>query len=68
MCINTKSGRFHAGTIAEFDTLTGIYNKAKFFEATRRMLNEGRQERFAFIHLNIRHSSYKADCNVNGIR
>lgn len=39
--------------IAEFDTLTGIYNKAKFFEVTRTMLGTDYSESFAFFRLDI---------------
>lgn len=39
--------------IAEFDTLTGIYNKAKFFDATHRMLLISRNKSFAFFRIDI---------------
>lgn len=39
--------------LAEYDALTGIYNKAKFFEVTRTMLNANPDEKFAFLRLDI---------------
>lgn len=39
--------------LAEFDTLTGIYNKTKFFQMTRRMLDIHPEGQFAFIRLDI---------------
>ncbi|MEG1683683.1 MAG: EAL domain-containing protein, partial [Oscillospiraceae bacterium] len=38
---------------AEYDALTGIYNKAKFFEVTRAMLDANRDKRFVFARLDI---------------
>lgn len=39
--------------MAEYDTLTGIYNKSKFFEMTRSMLDVNPDKNFAFIRLDI---------------
>lgn len=39
--------------LAEYDTLTGIYNKSKFFEMTRAMLDANPDKKFAFIRLDI---------------
>ena len=39
--------------IAEYDVLTGIYNKEKFFEETQRMLSENRETEFACISFDI---------------
>ncbi|MEG1846478.1 MAG: response regulator, partial [Oscillospiraceae bacterium] len=39
--------------LAEFDTLTNIYNKSKFFMETERMLKKYSDEDFAFIRLDI---------------
>ena len=39
--------------LAEFDVLTGIYNKAKFFSATREMLDDHSDLQFAFIRMDI---------------
>lgn len=39
--------------IAEFDALTGIYNKAKFFDVTRTMLRADYAESFAFFCIDI---------------
>ncbi|MEG2097013.1 MAG: EAL domain-containing protein [Pseudoflavonifractor sp.] len=39
--------------LAEYDALTGIYNKAKFFEATRRMMDENPEEQFAFLRFDV---------------
>lgn len=38
---------------ADYDTLTGIYNKTRFFEATRALLNQNTSELFAFIRIDI---------------
>lgn len=38
---------------ADYDTLTGIYNKTKFFEATRAVLNQNRDEIFAFLRIDV---------------
>lgn len=38
---------------ADYDTLTGIYNKTKFFEATRAILNQNPNETFAFIRIDV---------------
>lgn len=43
----------HLKYIAEFDSLTNIYNKHRFFAETGRMLNECSDETFAFIRLDI---------------
>lgn len=39
--------------LAEFDTLTGIYNKNKFFDATKDMLKRYAEKQFIFIRLDI---------------
>lgn len=39
--------------LAEYDTLTGIYNKTKFFQMTRKMLDANPGTLFAFLRLNI---------------
>ncbi|MEG0493322.1 MAG: EAL domain-containing protein [Clostridia bacterium] len=39
--------------LSAFDTLTGIYNKSKFFEATREMLSENRNESFVFLRFDV---------------
>lgn len=38
---------------ADYDMLTEIYNKARFFEATKALLNRNPSETFAFIRLDI---------------
>ncbi|MEG2119049.1 MAG: EAL domain-containing protein, partial [Pseudoflavonifractor sp.] len=39
--------------LSEYDSLTGIYNKAKFFEATRALLDAGRGKPFAFFRFDV---------------
>lgn len=39
--------------MAEHDTLTGLYNREKFFQASRQMLDERPGETFAFIRFDI---------------
>lgn len=39
--------------LAEFDDLTKIFNKAKFFDETRKMINENKGENFAFVRFDI---------------
>ncbi|MEG2213366.1 MAG: response regulator, partial [Clostridiales bacterium] len=39
--------------LAEYDALTGIYNKTKFFNATRNMLNTNREENFVFFRFDV---------------
>ncbi|MEG0806000.1 MAG: EAL domain-containing protein [Lachnospiraceae bacterium] len=39
--------------LAEYDTLTEIYNKDKFFKVTRELLDVNPDERFIFIRLDI---------------
>lgn len=39
--------------IAEHDTLTGLYNRSKFYSATRHMINESENEQFAFMRFDI---------------
>lgn len=39
--------------MAEHDSLTGFYNKRKFFQMTRQMLDEHRQEKFILLRLDI---------------
>ena len=43
--------------VAEFDTLTGISNKDKFYEDTQRLIVEHPDKRFAIIRLDINHFS-----------
>lgn len=38
--------------LTEFDELTGIYNKSKFFEMTHQMLEKSK-EQFVFVHFDI---------------
>lgn len=38
---------------ADYDTLTGIYNKTKFFETTRALLNQNPDEIFAFMRIDV---------------
>lgn len=38
---------------ADYDTLTGIYNKTKFFEATRALLNQNPNETFALLRIDV---------------
>lgn len=37
----------------EFDPMTGIYNQQKFFQATREMLDEAEDEKYAFIRFDV---------------
>lgn len=39
--------------LLEYDTLTGIYNQQRFYQVTRDMLDESREQKFAFIHFDI---------------
>ena len=39
--------------IAEYDTLTGIFNKDKFLKKTRIMLDNNRDKKFVFIRFDI---------------
>lgn len=39
--------------LAEYDNLTGIYNKNKFFQVTRQMLDRESEQLFAFIRFDI---------------
>ncbi|MEG2652955.1 MAG: EAL domain-containing protein, partial [Ruthenibacterium sp.] len=39
--------------LAEYDSLTGIYNKTKFFDATREMLDANRGESFVFLRFDV---------------
>ncbi|MEG2087908.1 MAG: EAL domain-containing protein, partial [Angelakisella sp.] len=39
--------------LAEYDALTGLYNKAKFFATTRAMLDANREERFVFLRFDV---------------
>ncbi|MEG0985550.1 MAG: EAL domain-containing protein [Clostridia bacterium] len=39
--------------LADYDALTGIYNKKKFFDATRKLLDENSFERFAFLRFDV---------------
>lgn len=38
---------------ADYDTLTGIYNKTKFFETSRALLKRNPDETFAFIRIDV---------------
>lgn len=38
---------------ADYDTLTGIYNKTKFFEATRAILNQNPNETFVLLRIDV---------------
>lgn len=38
---------------ADYDILTGIYNKTKFFEATRATLNQNPDETFALLRIDV---------------
>lgn len=37
----------------EYDALTGIFTQQKFHQATREMLNEGKDKKFAYIHFDV---------------
>lgn len=37
----------------EYDSLTGIYNRQMFYQKTREMLDDSKDETFAFIRLDI---------------
>lgn len=39
--------------LLEYDMLTGIYNQQRFYQATRDMLDETNDQKFAFIHFDI---------------
>lgn len=39
--------------ITEFDSLTEIYNKSKFYDATEKMLRENHNKKFTFIRFDI---------------
>ncbi|MEG1305056.1 MAG: response regulator, partial [Oscillospiraceae bacterium] len=39
--------------LSEYDSLTGIYNKTKFFETTREMIDAGRAESFVFFRFDV---------------
>ncbi|MEG3029263.1 MAG: EAL domain-containing protein [Oscillospiraceae bacterium] len=39
--------------LADYDKLMGIYNKTKFFQATRQMLDKSRGERFVFLRFDV---------------
>ncbi|MEG1848597.1 MAG: EAL domain-containing protein, partial [Lachnospiraceae bacterium] len=39
--------------LADYDTLTGIYNKTKFFTATRDMIDANLGERFVFLRFDV---------------
>ena len=43
----------HIKYLAEFDTLTGIYNKNKFFDMTRDMLSRFPERTFIFLRIDI---------------
>lgn len=37
----------------EYDNLTSIYNQQRFFQATRDMIDDDREQQYAFIHFDI---------------
>lgn len=39
--------------IAEYDSLTGVYNKTKYFEATRKMIDSNPDKTFVFVRFDI---------------
>ncbi|MEG1773704.1 MAG: EAL domain-containing protein, partial [Oscillospiraceae bacterium] len=39
--------------LSEYDALTGIFNKTKFFDATREMMDTHRAERFVFLRFDV---------------
>lgn len=39
--------------LAEYDSLTGMYNKTKFYQVTKQMLSHNTGKRFVFIRLDI---------------
>ncbi|MEG2000741.1 MAG: response regulator, partial [Evtepia sp.] len=39
--------------LAEYDVLTGIYNKTKFFQVTREMLDANRSRQFVFLRFDV---------------
>lgn len=39
--------------LAEYDILTGIYNKNKFFQVTRQMIDQESEQLFAFVRFDI---------------
>ncbi|MEG3074352.1 MAG: EAL domain-containing protein, partial [Ruthenibacterium sp.] len=39
--------------LAEYDTLTGIFNKQKFFDATRKLIDENPEETFVFMRFDV---------------
>ncbi|MEG0322216.1 MAG: GGDEF domain-containing protein, partial [Oscillospiraceae bacterium] len=39
--------------LSEYDALTGIYNKAKFFAVTRELLDAHPEEPFAFLRFDV---------------
>ncbi|MEG2361782.1 MAG: response regulator, partial [Christensenella sp.] len=39
--------------LAEYDELTGIYNKIKFFDMTRKMIDENPDEKFVFMRFDV---------------
>ncbi|MEG0912612.1 MAG: response regulator [Oscillospiraceae bacterium] len=39
--------------LTDYDVLTGLYNKKKFFDATRKMLDENRDKRFVFLRFDV---------------
>ena len=43
--------------VAEFDTLTDIFNRDKFYSETQRLISERPDKRFAIIRLDINHFS-----------
>ncbi len=39
--------------MAEYDTLTGLYNRKKFYDSTREMLRSNNDKRFVFIRFDV---------------
>ncbi|MEG0770722.1 MAG: EAL domain-containing protein [Clostridia bacterium] len=39
--------------LSEYDSLTGIYNKYKFFEESRKMIDESPDEKYAFLRFDV---------------
>ncbi|MEG1682547.1 MAG: EAL domain-containing protein [Oscillospiraceae bacterium] len=39
--------------LADYDALTGLYNKTKFFDATRKMLDASREKCFVFLRFDV---------------
>ncbi|MEG2949584.1 MAG: response regulator [Clostridia bacterium] len=39
--------------LADYDALTGVYNKTKFFDATRKMLDDSPNESYVFLRFDV---------------